>query len=482
MNKFLSSFKNKSFRYGSFSAITVVIVIAVLLVINLIFSQFDLKLDLTKDKKYTISDTSKEILDKLDEEVHIYALYKTGQEYQEFTEILDQYSMASKNVKVEYIDPYLNPTFTDKYKTNGEDISLGSYIVAKGDKFKVLSSSDLVSVDYSYDQYTGQPTQNIKSIDVEPQVTNAIKYVSMDSLPVIYYVNNHNEAEIPSNLKKKLESANYEIRELSLFNQESIPEDCSVLMMTTPNGIDYSEKESEIVKDYLAKDGRAFMIGFIAGDTPNFKSIMSAYGIVNDGKYIMEADPNYSYQNNPTYCLPEIASNETTDELLDSGSANAQLLAILAQPLKRAEVKNTTTIAPILTTSKQSYSKGEDMTSYNKEANDESGPFDIGVAITDTTYTDTNHTTKLVIFSAYSFLDDSFDYYVSGGNSSLEVSAMNWLNDTSDNVYIAPKSLESDSIVVSAATVIVIALICCLVIPFGLFITGFVVWLKRRNK
>lgn len=482
MNKFLSSFKNKSFKYGSFSAITVVIVIAVLLIVNLIFSQFDLKLDLTKDKKYTISDTSKDILKNLDEEVHIYALYKTGQEYQEFTEILDQYSAASDKVKVEYIDPYLNPTFTDKYKTNGEDISLGSYIVTKGDKFKVLSAGDLVSVDYSYDQSTGQPSQSVKSIDVEPQVTNAIKYVSMDKLPVVYYVNNHNEVAIPSNLQKKLESANYEVKELSLFNQEAIPEDCKILMMSTPNGTDYSEKESEIVKDYLAKDGRAFIIGFTQGNTPNFASIMSAYGIVNDGKYIMEADPNYSYQNNPTYCLPQLVDNDTTQEMLDGGSKNSLVLAAAAQPLKRAEVKNTTKIDSILTTSKDSYSKGADMTSYNKEANDEAGPFDIGVAITDTTYTDTNHTTKLVVFSAITMFDDSADAMVSGGNSSLEVSAVNWLNDSSDNVYIAPKSLESDSIVINAATVIIIALICCLIIPFGLFITGFVVWIKRRNK
>ncbi len=479
MNRFISSFKNKRFKYGSFSAITAAIVIAVLIVINLIFSQLGLKLDLTKNKMYTISDTSKEILSKLEQDINIYALYKTGEENQTFCEILEQYPAASSKIKLNYKDPYLYPNFTSKYDTNGDGIGLGSIIVESGDKFKVISADELVSYDYNYDSYESMSTPSIRSIDIEPKVTNAIRFVSMDSLPGIYYVNGHGEADIPNNIKNQLESANYEIKTLDLFNQEKIPDDCSVLFMTAPS-VDYSQRESDIVKDYLANDGRAVVISYAAANPiPNFQSIMSAYGIVSSDNIILEGDASHMFQGMPIYVLAGIERTDASAEALDR---NARVLTYPAWPLKQAETKNSITIEPILTTSDKSYSKRMDATSPNFENGDELGPFNIGVAVTDSYYTDENHTSKLIILSSVSFLDDNVDSLVSGGNSGFIVSCVNWLNDAQDNVYIAPKSLESDTVIVDFASGIIIILICCVVIPVGFFATGITVWLKRRNK
>lgn len=479
MNKFISSFKNKRFKYGSFSAITAAIVIAALIVVNLIFSQFDLKFDLTKNKMYSISDTSKDIVSNLDSEVNIYALYKTGSENSLFTEILEQYSAASDKVNVIYKDPYLYPNFTQKYDVNGEGIDLGSIIVEKGDKFKVISENELVSYDYNYDSYESMTNPSVSSIDIEPQVTNAIRFVSMDSLPIVYYVNGHGEFNMPENLTAQLKSANYEIKELDLFNQEKIPEDCAALIMSAPQNKDYSEKESEIVKDYLAADGRGIVISFITQKMPNFESIMSAYGIVNESNIILEGEPANMLQNSPIYILANIENSEATAE---ASQRNLRVFSYPAQPLKQAETKNSITIEPILTTSKKSYSKKMESSSPNFEEGDEMGPFNVGVAVTDSYYTDTNHTTKLVILGSIGFLDNSMDSVVSGGNTGFILSCINWLNDSSDNVYITPKSLESESIVVDFASGIVILLVCCVVIPVGFFVTGIVVWLKRRNK
>ena len=62
------------------------------------------------------------------------------------------------------------------------------------------------------------------------------------------------------------------------------------------------------------------------------------------------------------------------------------------------------------------------------------------------------------------------------------VNGINWLNNNSDSIYIAPKSLESSSIVVDAGSASAIKLISWVRIPAVLFTAGFVVWVTRRNR
>lgn len=491
MNKFLSSFKSKSFRYGSFSAITVVVVIAAVIILNLIFTQLDLKLDLTKDKTYSISDESRQIINEMDDDITIYALFKTGSEgvissYQPFepqviTELLDQYKDSSANINLVYKDPYLYPSFASQYEGDGEGVELGSIIVENGDRYKVIHPDELYTTEYSYDSY-GYPSEQLKSIDVEPKITNAIRYVTKENIPTVYSITGHNETGASDNIKKNLEAAGYAVEELDLLKETEIPEDCSVLLMTRPLSSDYNEKETETIKDYLANDGRGIIVtgsyvGYANTEAPNFTSIMSAYGVtVSDSEYIFENDSDYMIDATPINMIPKQQSSDiTSSRVILWGDMSQYYYA--TSPIRRVEKKNTTQISSILTSSKKSRVVSSSTGSYEEE-----GPYDIGVTITDSDYN--VGTTKLVVLSSLIFLDDSVDQMIaSGGNSKYIVSCVDWLNDSSDNVYIQPKSITNESIQIDNATIkYVFAGICCIIVPFGLLIAGFIVWLRRRNK
>src|SRR5690554_957921 len=113
---FKALFKDRKFRYGGSSALLTVLVIAIIVVINLIVRSYDLRVDLTENKLYSLSEQTLRILDNLDQKVNIYALYRTGNENIAVAEIIDRYERRSNQVNFEFMDPLLNPQFVENYK------------------------------------------------------------------------------------------------------------------------------------------------------------------------------------------------------------------------------------------------------------------------------------------------------------------------------------------------------------------------------
>lgn len=477
MNKFVKSFGDKKFRYGAFSTLTVIFVIAVLVVINLVVGQLDLKFDLSVDKLYSLSQETKDILAEVTEDVTIYALFRTGQEDTLYKELLDEYQSNSKTVKVVYKDPYLYPQFVEDYRTDETEIPVNSIIVESNRRFKVITASDLASYALDYNTYQYQ----LQSIDIEPQVTNAIKYVSEDNTSVIYQITNHSELTLSDNIAKQVSLANYDIKELDIFEDE-IPEDCSILMATTPER-DWTESEAEKIFEYLENDGRAiFFIDFMLEDMPNVSKVLNAYGVGYGKNLVFEGEASRIYQGYPIQIIPIQEPHDITNGMIQKNNRNLLYMATSVDKLD--VVKNSVTIEPLLTTSSSSYAKANaNAQSLNKEQGDQEGPFNLAVAITDSYYTDKQHSTKLVVVGSTSMLISQMNEYIGGSNGDFILNSMNWLQDKSDSVYIRPKTGSSLSmLIMDGSQIIMLAVGSMIVIPGIIIIIGIVVWLRRRNR
>ncbi|WP_220761548.1 gliding motility-associated ABC transporter substrate-binding protein GldG [Flavobacterium sp. UMI-01] len=93
---------------------SVLLILLVLFVLNGISSYFFLRLDLTKDKRYTLSPTSLEILSKVHEPLYV-KIYLEGDlppEFkrlqQETKQLLEEFQAYNKNVSFEFINPLEN--------------------------------------------------------------------------------------------------------------------------------------------------------------------------------------------------------------------------------------------------------------------------------------------------------------------------------------------------------------------------------------
>ncbi len=462
---------DKKLLYGTFSTITVLIVIAALVLVNLVVQKLDIEADLTTEELYTISDKSKETLSNVSEEISIYVLSKTGEEDQILEQILSEYTSNCSKITVEYRDPYRYPDFAKEFSENSDTIENDSVIVKCGQKYKVISPDSLY--EYTPDYFTG--SYELTGLTAESEITNAINYVSMGEAPLIYYVVGHNEFDISETFKAELEKRNYEVQNLNITEKKGVPEDCDILLMTTP-AVDYSKDEAEYVIEYLSKDGNAMVFIDSNKEIPNFDRILADYGVKQGNALIFEGDSDKYYQY-PIWLIPEIKNTDVTEQLRQSGYI---MLMMYVQGIDILDLKKeSVSIEPVFTTSSSSYGKTSDNPeTFNFEEGDIRGPFNAAVLITDSYYTDRNHTTKLAVCGTSTIIRDEA---MTNAGLLYVLDCASWLKGgESTTIYIPAKSLETDYITIPDGTKSNITILVCGVIPGIIFILGIIVWYKRR--
>ena len=91
---------------------TIILITAIVLVVNLLSKRYNLRLDFTEDKQYTLSEATKDILKNLDEPVTVKAYFSENlpahiaKTKDDFNDMLIEYSSISKGMVVyEFISP-----------------------------------------------------------------------------------------------------------------------------------------------------------------------------------------------------------------------------------------------------------------------------------------------------------------------------------------------------------------------------------------
>lgn len=473
----IGNISGKHIKNGSYSMVMTVIFVAVIVVINLIVGEIPSKytqIDISESKLYTIGDETKEMLQNLDTDVTIYQIAQSGSEDENISKLLQRYEDESKHVTVEVKDPVVNPKFVSTYTS--EDLSSNSLIVVSGERSKVVDYNNVYESTIDYNTYSYQTT----GFDGEGQITSAIAYVTSENLPVLYTLEGHGELELDSTIQEDIEKANIEIKTLNLLTEGSVPEDADCLWINSPSS-DISEDEKDAIIDYLEGGGKAMIFSdYTKTSMDNFDAVLENYGVTRAEGLVFEGDSQHYAMQMPYYLVPTVNS---TDASSDSASAGYYVLAPYAQGIQKTEeLRDTVTVESILTTSDSAYSKTNmNSTQMEKEDGDIDGPFDIGVAITETL--DDENETKIVYYSTSNILQSQVNAMVSGGNEQLVMESLNWMTDLEDNVTV---TIPSKSLSVSYLTLTAYDAsfwkICVIgLIPGAFLVLGFVIWFKRRK-
>lgn len=468
---------NKRVRYGAYSSVMTIAVISIIVVLNLVISQFDFKIDLTTEKMFSLSDQTKQIVSSLNKDVDIYTTYATGNENIQFVEMLDKYKGLSNKIKITNKDPNLNPTFMQKYMEDERSISAGSIIVESGNRFKVLSSYDLVDYQPNYQTYRNEVT----GIALEQKVTSAIQYVTTDNLPIAYIIEGHNEFELDSTVQDSLANENYELKNLNILTQGSIPDDASLLIINSP-ARDYSQDEAKILIDYLNKGGKAiFILNFYNDEKPNYESVLASYGVKPQNLVVLEGNQSNCLPNNPLYLLPNIENHDITKPLVDN---KLNIILPYTQAIENLQQKNANTkITPLLTTSNSAYAKVNNESTIAKESGDIEGPFNLAVLIEDNWFNDSeSYQSKVVVISSPTLFDSGTNQISSGANLDFFMNTVNFLVDRQDSISIRSKSLATEYLQLDQTQALIIIAIALIIIPIIIFAIGIVIWLRRKNK
>ena len=481
LEKIKKSFRSTTSRNGSYSLGLIALVIGIVIVINLIAGQLPeniRNIDISDNKIYEITDTSKKILEKLDEEITFTIYAEKDSTDERIKSFVKKYAALSSKIKVEWVDPVQHPAELTENNVSSDTILVSCEKTGKSKA--VAFSSILVTDEYSY-YMTGSTSES--QFDGEGQLTSAINYVTSDVSKTIYCTTGHGENTFSSSVSALLDKNNIISGELNLIMENEIPDDCDLLFMNAPSK-DITEDEKTLILSYLSSGGDVFIIlGESEDDTPNLDAVLKEYGMQRTEGYI--ADMQRCYQGNYYYIFPEISAYGELAEGLES----QMVLLINAHGMTLTDpARDTIATTEFMSTSENAYSVTEDT--------QEQGSYVLGAVATETISnssenesedSDSGDTSeegmdesRLTVVSTGSLIDSRVtDSFSTLENLDLFMNAVTANFEDVDNVAIEPKSLEVTYNSMQHAGLLSILVI--FVIPLIILLFGFVKWWKRRK-
>ena len=462
-------FKKESGRKGMTSASMAVILIAVSLVINLVVTKADFSYDMTSNQLYTISDQTKKILKGLEEDVSIYMLNSKSDANDVYAKILVQYTKESDHVSLKFKDLEQYPNFGKKYLSDGETATAGSLFVISGEKGRYISSDDFVNYSFDYSTYSQYP----ESLNIEQKVTEAINYVTSDETPIVYELTGHGEASLESNVSSQLQNDNYEVKDLNLLTEETVPEDAAMVLINGPQK-DFTKDTIKKLKKYMKKGGRLYVaLDPLAGTLENLSSFLKTYGITTESGLVIEQDQGYYMQGVQTYLVPEYGYHDIVTPLQ---SQNLYTIMPVAGGLT-LEDNDTYTTTALLSSTENSYLKKDmEADTLEKVSEDKDGPFVIAAVV------EKDEEPQIIVTSCSNGLLDTINEWSADGNLNFFLNGVNYLNQQEDKISVRAKSITTEYGVYTEFSRKVLSTASIYGVPMLILVYGAVVVYRRRNK
>ncbi len=461
-NRIKKIFSSRQFKNGSYTSVITVVIIAIIIVINMLFSKLPSayrSIDISSTNIYNISDTTKEFLSNLENDIDIIVIAQTDSIDKRIEKFLDVYSDCSDKIKVSYEDPVLYPSVLKKYDTQENSIVVSCEATGRQD---VISFDDIIVYDASSYYYTGSYSE--KEFDGDGQLTSAINLVSNTDSRKIYTVEGHAEETLGSSISSLIEKSNYSIETVNLFKDGSIPEDCELLLINSP-AKDFSEDEMSLLNEYMQNGGNVIYIINNQAETPNLDSILSTYGMQKaDGDI---ADTKQCYMGNPYYLIPTISKTGVTSSV---ASDSAVLLYNAAGVTEMETMPENVSVSAFLTTSSNGFAVTEN--------GQKQGAYMLGaVSVKDA---DTDNESRLTVFTTSSIINENLiSGYSNIANGDVFLSAVTANSQDGVNISVAPVSLTISYNTVTNQGFWGIWMV--IVIPLVMLVYGFIRWIIRRK-
>ena len=454
-----------SSRRGAFSAGLTALAVVAVLVFNLLLAQIPeqwAQIDLTGSGIYDISDTSRDYLAGLEEDVEIHVLTDEDTLDTRIARFLDIYADLSDHLSLEYTNPTVYPSVLSEYGVESDTIVVTCAATGQQESFDI---SDIIGYDMMSYYYYGTYTET--DFDGESLLTSAIDSVLTGTTRTVYETTGHNESAVPISVGERFTRLHMSLERINLLTDGGIPDDCSLLIINEPDR-DLADDERDMILEYLADGGQVIytMAGELV-DLPNFNTLCATYGMtVADG---MIADTSQGYQNNPYLFFTQI---DTSVDAANSLLSDSMILFFASRGFTLTEpARDTITVQSFLTTTENGYAVLD-------EDNMVQGTYVVGAVATEEIDEDT--TARLTVYGADSLINsDIYNSFTNVDNVDLFLHSATVGFDDVSAISIEPVSLLTPTNTITSGGIW--GLLFILVIPAVLLIYGFVRWMHRRK-
>lgn len=451
----------RSTRYGANVLLGSVVFVAVLGLLNFISYRNHKRVDLTEQGVYSLSEQSKQVVQKLTQDLEVEAFVEGGVN-PPLQDLFDTYKYNSDKFHYTMIDPDREPQKAEEYNVRAYN-----------------------SVHFKYGNESATVTE-----PTEENLTNAIIKVTRTTQKTVCVIEGHGEASLDdsearglSSFKAALEAENYKVEKVLLASLESVPEQCSLITIAGPER-PFQESELAALKKYLSGGGRALVM-LRPRSSDELKPLLAEYGVAVDDNVVV--DQVVRLFQGPAVGLNPLVNQYGNHEI----TANLKQMTVF--PMSRsvraaAEGKTGIDAVELVKTSEQSWAETDLDALFNRNQvaldpnTDKKGPVSLAVAVNAPPQgesTDNKPATRLVVFGSADFarnreLDGT--YY----NRDLLLNSAGWLAGQSDLLSIRPRGVRASRVQFSSQEATVVFYVSVLLIPQLLLLSGIVVWWRRE--
>lgn len=512
----------KKLKFGSMSAVTIILVVAVVIAANIVCSlltqRYPMKIDLTPDNRHEISQESIDAIEAIDKDVEIivtttkeyFTMIGAGYEdmfyqytgavvecpYEIIPEILEKYSVYAEagkgNIDVKYVDITKNPdVVTELKKFYTGEITEGGIAVRCGERVKFITPDEVISM--------VTPSQNSTQTNIvmtfagESVLTSAVKAVA-DANPVkAAFVSSMNgsgvfdqiHSVVGGSLMKYMSKNGYDCVEIDIGTDALNPEDYDVIVVAAPS-VDFTPDIITKLGDFLYNDGKyekdlIYIQNANATQLPNISEFLAEWKIQIEPPFVFDESTNMVQAFITSLGQMVSAPNvKIADAEIVGTPANASLpiIAPYIRPITVLSKNNETIVKEIIKTSDTAAAfEGEEQVG-------EKGTFNVVVKARKETSSGLEIIGSDVLVIGSPFMLDSA--VLAGNNTYNNANViLNVINETTGkeaSAVIPEKTFDQYTLSLTQGTARIILVVVVVVIPLLIGVAGLCVLLWRKNK
>lgn len=467
MKAVTESFTRRGTKYGINSLVYSLLIIAIIVVVQAIFTVNSAQLDLTKNKKHTLADQTKQVLSGLKTEINAYYFYSMAARNGMVEDTLKKYAAAEGKFKTESIDADKNPAFAKRYAV---------------DRYNVVV---LVRKD----------TAAFEKVDMlsEEGLTNALIRLTKGEKKKIYFTKGHGEPALDapqgektgfSSLREQLQSYNYQADPVELFNSPGVPSDCSLLVIAGPQ-IDIFETEEKAIKDYLSSGGKLLVFYPAFTNTPRLTALLKRYGVTAHNDVVVD---KMGRMFGGDELMPIISAYE---QHAITKTFRVATFFPLCRTFELAQGIQGLVLQPVARTNQGAFGETDlagikkGIASFNANT-DYASPLVVSAVIDvdnslfkpDASSVTNTTRAKIAIFGSVDMANNS--YLNASGNKDFVLNTINYLAEDGDMIAIRPKDSSFEPIFLSKITGRLLFIIPVIFMPLLVIVIGVLVFVRRK--
>ena len=430
---------------------------------NLIAIKHNERIDLTQEKRHSLSEQSKSILHSIQEPIEIISFLGLSSSQEKQVRILSEAILQETDkITFSFHDPNKEPMLARQYHVQTQQ----EILIKKGEDYRRLENS-------------------FSEVHIIQEVLSLSKGITHE----ICFTTGHQELiaehyEPLSSMRTildKLEMQNYTTKVINLLREKTVPESCSTLIIAGPQ-LDFAPFEIDLIEEHVRK-GKHLYVLIDIGVAPYFSVELRRFGVILKDNAILELDPkrqvsggdlSYSVINTSEFAPHPMVKTLTTN--------------ILFQGLRSVEIDEENSAHSLLTlakSSKQSWAE----TNYQEgpiELTDEdiSGPVPM-MAVIETEYetqTKTSKGGKVIVVGSSSLVVDEFTERSDLGNLDFFLNGISWIHDEHEQMHTRARTSNIQPFMLYTPQIRIVYVVALILTPFSLLLGALGTWYWSRGK